>query len=69
MQSQLIPLTDARRFADVGLPFESTNQARWVHRNRFENGFASAFVNIGTRVYIDVPRFHEIARSHAGVAP
>jgi hypothetical protein len=70
MQNQLIPLNSTpQRFAEVGLPFESINQARWCHRTRFENGFAPAFVNIGARVHIDVPRFHEIARSHAGVAP
>lgn len=68
MQNQLIPLTsEPQRFAEVGLPFESINKARWFHRTRFENGYASAFVNIGRRIYIDVPRFHELARAHTGV--
>jgi hypothetical protein len=65
--SQLIRLTDEAKFAPAGLPFETTNQARWCHRQSHQNGYADAFVRIGKIVAIDVPKFHEIARMQASV--
>jgi hypothetical protein len=65
MQSQLLRLTDELAFGPAGLPFKNTNQLRWLHRNRHTNGFAAAFVKIGKNVALDVPKFHEIARSMA----
>jgi hypothetical protein len=63
---QLIPLTefDKTPRAD-GLPFESTDSARWCHRHAHERGLSKAFVRIGRRVYIDPAKFHELARARA----
>ncbi len=65
MTPKMIRLTDEAEFGPAGLPFKTTNQARWCHRQSHENGYAEAFVRIGKNVAIDVPRFHEIARAQA----
>lgn len=61
MSPQFIPITDANRFTEVGLPFKTVDQARWAFRKRHENGLAGAFVRIGRNVAINVPKFHELA--------
>ncbi|HXR91075.1 MAG TPA: hypothetical protein VN750_12450 [Steroidobacteraceae bacterium] len=61
-EHQLLPITASReQFAEAGLPFKTTDQARWAHRKRNENGLAGAFVRLGRNVYINVPRFHQLA--------
>lgn len=65
MNPQLIPLTDAVRMEAAGLPFQSTDAARWCFRHAKERGLAKAFIRIGRRVYVDPARFHELARQSA----
>jgi hypothetical protein len=62
---QLIPLTDAEKMQAAGLPFESTDSARWCHRHAAERGLAKAFVRLGRRVYVDPAKFHELVRGRA----
>jgi len=62
---QLIPLTRPAELKAAGVPFETTDQARWAHRCRRQNGLAEAFVTIGRRVFLDPKKFHELARQHA----
>jgi hypothetical protein len=62
--NQLIPINKADRFAAAGIPFDTEDQARWAERQARanQNGLRGAFVRIGRRVYIDVPKFHELVR-------
>jgi hypothetical protein len=62
---RLIPLTDPAQMQAAGLPFPSTDSARWCHRHADERGVAEAFVRIGRRVYIDPAKFHELVRGQA----
>lgn len=62
---RLIPLTDPAAMREAGLPFSSTDSARWCFRHRVERGVSDAFVRIGSRVYIDPDRFHSLVRSTA----
>jgi len=59
---QLIPLTDAEKMQAAGLPFTTTDSARWCHRQAAERGLAKAFVRIGRRIYVDPELFHELVR-------
>lgn len=65
---QLIPLTRPDKLQAAGLPFETTDQARWAFRNRERNGTAEAFVRLASsgqgrgRIYVDPDRFHELIR-------
>ena len=61
----LIPLTDPTKMQAAGLPFASTESARWCFRHAAERGVAEAFVRLGRRVYIDPTRFHELVRGRA----
>ena len=65
---QLIALTAEEEFKAAGIPYRKTNQLRWLHRHRHQNGFAEAFVAIAGRVFLDVPKFHELARSKSTAA-
>lgn len=65
MTYTLIPLTDPKRMQAAGLPFPTTDSARWCFRHAAERGLADAFVRIGRRVYVDPTRFHELARQAA----
>jgi hypothetical protein len=60
---QLIPLTDPDRMLDAGLPFGTTDSARWCFRTAAERGLAAAFVRIGRRIYVDPDKFHELVRA------
>jgi hypothetical protein len=62
---QLIPLTKPDEMRAAGLPFESTDSARWCHRHAQERGLTDAFVRIGRRVYVDPQRFHDLVRNNA----
>lgn len=61
----LIPLTDPAQMLAAGLPFRTTDSARWCFRHREQRGVASAFVRIGRRVYIDPDEFHRLVREAA----
>ena len=61
MSPQLVPLNRPEQLKAAGIPFETEHQARWAERRSHENGLAGAFVRIGRRVYINVPKFHELA--------
>jgi hypothetical protein len=66
MEQSLIPLTDFDSQPRAGgVPFDSTDAARWCHRHAEERGLAKAFVRLGRRVYVDPAKFHELARSRA----
>ncbi|MEX2125815.1 MAG: hypothetical protein WD795_18140 [Woeseia sp.] len=60
---QLIPLTRPDKLQAAGLPFETTDSARWAFRKAADNGTAAAFVRCGRRVYVDPDKFHELVRS------
>lgn len=59
---QLIALTRPDELKAAGIPFETTDAARWAFRRRHETGLAAAFVRIGRRVYLDPAKFHELVR-------
>lgn len=59
---QLIPLTRPDQLQAAGLPFETTDAARWAFRQADHNGLGEAFVRIGRRVFIDPEKFHTLAR-------
>lgn len=61
---RLISLTDPAAMLDAGLPFRSTDQARWEFRNAAERGTEDAFVRIGRRIYIDPDAYHKLIRAH-----
>jgi hypothetical protein len=62
--SQLIPINRPQQMLAAGIPFRTEDQARWAERQARanQNGLKGAFVRIGRRVYIDVPKFHELVR-------
>ncbi len=62
MPPQLIPLNKPDEFKAAGVPFTTEHQARWAERQSRQNGLAGAFVRIGRRVFLDVPKFHELVR-------
>jgi len=62
---QLIPLTDPAGMKAAGLPFHTTDSARWCHRHADERGLSEAFVRLGKRVYVDPDKFHELVRRAA----
>jgi hypothetical protein len=64
-EQRLLMITDEAEYKSAGLPFKKQNQLRWLHRHRHTNGFAAAFVQLGSRWALDVNRFHEIARAQA----
>lgn len=59
---QLIALTEPDELKAAGIPFRTTDAARWAYRKRHETGLADAFVRLGRRVYVDPERFHALAR-------
>lgn len=61
---QAIPLTRPDRLQAAGLPWETTDQARWAFRQRHQNGLADMFIRIGGRVYALPDRFHERVRGN-----
>ncbi|MGO9593016.1 MAG: hypothetical protein ACLQFF_12405 [Steroidobacteraceae bacterium] len=63
MGPQLLKITDVSKYPEAGLPWKTLHQARWAYRKRHEYGIAGAFVRLGSTINIDVPRFHELARS------
>lgn len=65
MSPQLVPLNKPDQLKAAGVPFETEHQARWAERQSHENGLAGAFVRIGRRVFIDVPKFHELVRKNS----
>lgn len=64
MNPQLIPFTEPQKFEAAGLPFRTEHQIRWAERQSQFNGLAKAFVKIGRRKYIDVPKFHELVQKN-----
>jgi hypothetical protein len=62
--SVLIPLSsiDELHAAGVGYP-KTVDGWRWLYRCRAERGLEQAFVRIGRRVLVDVPKFLELART------
>ena len=64
----LIPITDteALRSAGVGYPI-SEHAWRWLYRNREERGLDTAFVRVGRRILVDVPRYVELARARSSL--
>jgi hypothetical protein len=60
----LIPLNNAAALQQAGIIYPATENAwRWLYRQREERGLSAAFVRMGRRVLVDVPRFIELARS------
>jgi hypothetical protein len=59
---KLIPLTDPAAMLANGLPFRTTDAARWHFRHRVERGTAGAFVRDGSRVLVDPDEFHRLIR-------
>lgn len=56
---RLIHLTDPSEFKANGLPWRTVEQARWAYRTRKENGLEKAFKKQGSRICLDVIKFHE----------
>ena len=65
---QLISLTDPAAMTEAGLPFKTTDSARWCFRHRVERGVDAAFVRIGSRVYVDPDKFHQLVRGTSAAA-
>jgi hypothetical protein len=59
-QPKLIPITDPEVMQANGLPFPTVDSARWAFRHRDQNGLAPAFKRLGSRILIDVPKFHQL---------
>ena len=57
---KLIYITDEPEMKASGIPFHTTDSARWAFRNRDTNGLAPCFKRIGSRIAIDVPKFFEL---------
>ena len=62
---QVIPLTRPDKMQAAGLPWETTDQARWAFRRRHENGLAGVFIRIDRRIYVVPDKFHERVRGNA----
>ena len=62
---KLISLTDTQAMQAAGLPFRSTDSARWCHRHRVARGVDAAFIRIGSRIYVDPDVFHTLIRAQA----
>jgi hypothetical protein len=60
----LIPLNNAAALQQAGILYPETEDGwRWLYRQRKERGLSAAFVRMGRRVLVDVPRYLELARS------
>jgi hypothetical protein len=44
----------------------TTNQARWLARNRESNGLSDAFTKIGKTLYIDLPKLKALIAGKGG---
>ena len=44
------------------------SQARWIARNRHDNGFADAFTKLGRTLYIDLHKFKALMSGKGGGA-
>jgi hypothetical protein len=66
--SQLIPINRPQQLLAAGIPFDTEDKARWAERQARanHNGLRGAFIRIGRRVYIDVPKFHELVKQAGG---
>ena len=62
---KLIALTRPDEMKAAGLPFETTDSARWAFRTAEQNGTADAFIRYGRRVYVDPDKFHSLVRGDA----
>lgn len=65
--NRLVSLTEPEQLVAAGTPFDTIDKARWAERQARENlnGLRGAFVRIGRRVFLDVPRFHELVREQS----
>jgi hypothetical protein len=61
---QLIPLQDIDALRSHGIYFKSEGAARWVERTAQFKGLTEAFVRVGSRVFIDPDKYHELARAN-----
>lgn len=61
MQQHIIPLTDEGLLAQHGI-HNTTDSLRWQYRRRQEYGLEEAFIRLGTRIYLDPDRYHELVR-------
>jgi hypothetical protein len=60
----LIPLSSISELHAAGISYPKTVDAwRWLYRCRAERGLERAFVRIGRRILVDVPKFVELART------
>jgi hypothetical protein len=65
--SVLIPLSSIAELHAAGISYPKTVDAwRWLYRCRVERGLDRAFVRIGRRILVDVPKFVELARCIGG---
>jgi hypothetical protein len=63
MSLHILPLTDVAALREAGIGYPSTEHSwRWLYRNRIDRGLELAFIRVGRRVLVDVPRFLELAR-------
>lgn len=63
----IIPLTDLQGLREAGIAYPDTEHAwRWLFRMRTERGLEKAFVRIGRRVCVDVPRYLTAVRQSSG---
>lgn len=59
----LIPITGIEEATDGKI---TENKARWLARNRAENGLADTFVKIGRTLYIDLQKLRVWLSSQGG---
>jgi hypothetical protein len=59
----LVPITDIEAFRASGIAYPQTVDGwRWLYRCREERGLESAFIQVGRRILVDVPRYVELVR-------
>jgi hypothetical protein len=61
----LVPITDIEQATGGKI---TINKARWLARNRNDNGLTDTFVKIGRTLYIDLQKFKVWLSSQGGAA-
>jgi len=67
LKTVLVPLTQlVPKLQECGIHYPgSLHSARWMYRQRHENGFAAAFCEVNGRILVNVPKYVEIATRSA----
>jgi hypothetical protein len=69
MSTLIVPITKPEIWRAAGVHYpETADQARWMYRQRHQNGLAEAFIEKNGRVCLDVERYVTLLRTGRSAA-